>query len=665
MISRILLFIFMTIALLPAVEWKPVTPEQLSLKTPKLDPNADAEAIFWEAWVEDLVTSGSYGTHKVENYKRIKIYNQRGAEKWGDVQIPYFNEMKMTLTAIRARTIKPDGTIIEVKGNTIRDTTVAKTGRRKLAQAKSFAFPALEPGSIIEYQYTEVYSEFLPQYVELPMQLEVPAWEVQYYVRPLQHPGFPYAMRYYPFNCQPTPWESPKNNVRQGFMRTSVTSVPALTDEPRMPDDKDVKAWILLYYTESSQDKAEKYWRSLGKQILEPFKRDVKNSGEIKTLAAEITKDMNTPDEKANALAAWVQKNIRNVFYNAEGMTSEDKDHYWKKLYRPEYNASDTLKNKIGTPTDIRRLYFSLAQVAGLDPLLVKATSANGPLFRPDLFDSYLLKNELIAFKRGENYRYYNPGVPYLPPGLLDWDEEGQVALVIDPKEGGKLVQIQPSLSTDSALQRNAKLTLSPEGAISGDIQMRYFGHAGVNQKLLLEDTSAGSREETIKKQMEERFPGAQITNLKIENANTTAGVYSISFHMEMENYAQRTGKRMFFQPGLFQLGDRPLFSASSRKYPIVFRYAYTETDTVEISLPDGFDLESPEMPGQLNLGKVGTHSVTALLSGDKRTITAKRRMTWGDNSVNYFEAKYYAALKEAWDAMHKSDTHSLTLKAN
>lgn len=652
----------MTVAVAAASDWRPLPPDLLTLKTPKLDANADAEAVFWEAWVEDIA-NGSYATHRVENYIRIKIYNQRGAEKWGDVKIPYYSEMKISIADIRARTIKPDGSIIDIKGNTIRDTTIMKEGRRNRIQAKNFAFPGLEPGAVIEYQFTEVYTEFLPTYIKLPMQLEVPAWEVQYIVKPLVHPGFPYRMRSYPFNCNPTPWEPLRNNSRQGFVRTSISNVPALTDESRMPHEDDVKAWLLLYYTEDSEDKAEKFWRSLGRKSFDSFKRDVKLSNEIKALAVEVTKDAQSPDDKVSALCAWVQQNIRNVSYNAAGMTNEERDRYWKKLYKPEYNANDTLKNKIGTPTDILILFYSLAQAAGLEPLYARSGSSEGAIFRSDLFDPYLLRNRLIAFKRGENYRFVNPSVPYLPASLVDYDEENQAALVVDPKEGGKLVLVPPSLATDTSIQRTATFKMDEQGGLEGDVVIRYFGHSGVSLKRDLDDTSEGSREETMKKRFEAQYPGAVITNMKIENANAPVGVLKIDFHLKMENYAQRTGKRMFFQADVFQFGAQPLFSAGSRKYPISFRHPFSENDTVTITIPEGFAFESPEMPGQLNLGKIGTHSVTATLANDNRSITTRRRLTWGENGANYFEAKHYAALKQAWDAIHKGDTHNLTLK--
>jgi hypothetical protein len=152
-----LLFLFSVPSLFAAeVQWKPVNPEHLSTKAPKLDPEADAEALFWETWVEDY-TQGGYAQHRQEHYLRIKLFTARAVERWGDVKIEYPASLSASISGFQGRVIKADGSIVEVKGGQVKDITVAKTARLNI-RAKSFAFPALQPGDIIEYKYIEVIS---------------------------------------------------------------------------------------------------------------------------------------------------------------------------------------------------------------------------------------------------------------------------------------------------------------------------------------------------------------------------------------------------------------------------------------------------------------------------------------------------------------------------
>jgi hypothetical protein len=655
------LCVFITVSQLFAADWKPVTPEQLALKTAKLDPSADAEAIFWEAWVTDVSAGNGYLNHVVENYIRIKLYNTRAVEKYGDVEIPYFSEQKMTLTDIKARTIKANGSIVEVPGSAIVERIAAKSKRSKL-KVKSFAMPGLEPGAIIEYQWTEVYSEYVPRYVPLDMQREIPVWEINYNVRPFRDFSESEQMRGYPFNCQPTAWEPVRGNVsRQGFVRTTVKDVPALLDEPLMPAEDDVKAWMLIYYTQSNKDKPEKYWPVLGKQLQDEFRKTVKVNGDVKQVAQEIVGSEQNPHQKAVLLSRYCQSKIRNVSYNAEGMTNEARTEFFKNM-KDTHNTTDTLKLKMGTSRQILALFFALAEAAGINPVYVRGASATTALFRMDFLDSYLLRNAMVAVKAGEDIRYYNPGIPYLPPGMLDWDEQGQPAIYADPKES-KLVMIPPTPAHLSTLRREATLKLSEAGSITGNISMQYHGHYAVAEKLRLEDQSDGSREEQFKKRLEARYPGAKISDLKIDNAISPLETLKISFNIEMEGYGQRTGKRIFFQPAFFQFGDKPLFSSPTRRYPISFRNPYVEDDLIHIEYPVGYGLDNADMPGTVKLGEIGVYRMTATSSNEKPLLNITRKFEWGLNGMNYFEAKYYPQVKQAWDGIHSFNNHTLTLR--
>jgi hypothetical protein len=662
MYLRLLLCHLIVMSAFSAIDWKPVTPEILALKAPKIDPKADAEAIFWEVWVEDT-TQGGYPVHRQENYVRIKLFNARAVEKWGDVEVPYFAEFNMTIADFKGRVIKPNGNVIDVKGNQVKESVKAKSKTINLRQ-KSFAFPNLEPGDIIEYQYTEVISERLLRYLKLPMQLSVPVWEVTYNVKPISRDLISESMKAYPFNYQASNWEPVKQiGTRQGFVSTGAKNMAAFVEEPSMPSEDDVKAWMMIYYSENGQEKPDKYWPSLGRKLRDTFNHDVKINGEIKALAAQVTAGKNTIQEKAEALSIYCQSEIKNVNYRAAGVTNEIADNYYKKLRKDTYNSGDTLKNKIGDSSDVRALFFALAEAAGLQPVWMAVGTSDGALFRADFMDSYMLRNRLIGIPDGQSLRFYNPGVPYLPPGMADYDEQGQPALVCDAKNP-RLMTVPATAPEFSHLERTANLKLDAEGAISGNVKVRHFGHFAVTEKRRLDEKSPAEREELIRKEYERQYAGAKITNLKIENADVPLGIFSVAFDIAMEGYGQRTGKRLFFQPAFFNLGENPLFTASTRVHPVAFSNAYYENDVITLEMPEGYTLEQPEMPGKIELGGAGAYTQTAGLSKDKPVLTISRKLTWGSNGNLYYDRKVYGPVKQAWDLIHKYNTHQLTLRA-
>src|ERR1051325_2630325 len=121
-------------ALAGGEEWRPVDAADIALKTPIVDPNADAEAIFWDIRVDD----GGENDLVLSHYVRIKIINDRGREKYSKIDIPYINGVK--IKDVAARTIKADGSIVELVKDDIIEKTVVKTSGLKL-RTKTFAFP--------------------------------------------------------------------------------------------------------------------------------------------------------------------------------------------------------------------------------------------------------------------------------------------------------------------------------------------------------------------------------------------------------------------------------------------------------------------------------------------------------------------------------------------
>src|SRR5690349_14803842 len=110
--------------LLAAADWRPVDPAEIAQKTPKVDPAADAEAIFWDVRIEDSVTGGDLRL-AMNHYIRLKIFTDRGKEQYATIEIPQIG--KRRINEIAGRTIKPDGSIIELKKDAIFDRELVKT----------------------------------------------------------------------------------------------------------------------------------------------------------------------------------------------------------------------------------------------------------------------------------------------------------------------------------------------------------------------------------------------------------------------------------------------------------------------------------------------------------------------------------------------------------
>jgi hypothetical protein len=140
--------ILLPLQLSAAIGWNPIQPEELTRKTSVVEKNADAEAIFWEIHLSNVIVSGAYPQKVLDNYIRIKIYTERGRESQSSVEIPYFG--KSVSSGVSGRTILPNGKLIELSKDAIFDKVVAKGGGYK-EKVISFAMPGVVPGALIEY----------------------------------------------------------------------------------------------------------------------------------------------------------------------------------------------------------------------------------------------------------------------------------------------------------------------------------------------------------------------------------------------------------------------------------------------------------------------------------------------------------------------------------
>ena len=95
------------------IEWPSVTDAELALTSPLTDKDAGAEVIFWRVHVMDEVMGSSDIRSVLYHYVRIKIFNDRGREQQSTIDIPYAG--KTGIQGVAGRTIKPDGSIIDLK----------------------------------------------------------------------------------------------------------------------------------------------------------------------------------------------------------------------------------------------------------------------------------------------------------------------------------------------------------------------------------------------------------------------------------------------------------------------------------------------------------------------------------------------------------------------
>jgi hypothetical protein len=630
-----------------ASDWKPVEPELLAKTAPSVEKEADVEGIFWEVWVSDVENGDSIQT-ELKHYVRLKVFTERGKEYAKQVDITYPDGV--SVKDIEGRTIKPDGSIVELKKDSVFERTLSSVRNRKM-KAKSFALPAVEPGVIVEYQWKEIRPFKL--YSRYHLQRDIPVQTVYYHIKPFTASWMPYGMNTITFN---TP-RIPPQKESDGFYGIRLNNVPAFKEESQMPPEDSVRAFVLVFYRENNQRDPTKYWNDFGKKKYEEARQQFKPNGDVKKKTAEVVGNSTNQEEMIEKIYQYVRSSIKNINDDASGLTPKQREKIKENI-----QPSDTIKRGTGTASDMIELFASMATAAGMEVRIALTGDRSDFFFSPAYADEYFLSNPDVAIKVGNEWKFYDPSATYLPLGMLRWGEEDANALIPDPKEP-VFVTTPLSPAEQSREKRKANLTLSEDGTLEGDVVLEYTGHLGAEKKEYNDDDSATQREETLKDMLKARLSTSEITQVQIENVADANKTFTYRFHIRVPGYGQRTGKRLFFQPAFFQKGIDPLFQTSQRKYSVYFHYPWSEDDEVNINLPPGYDLESPEGRKPVNAGATAKHELRLLVSDDHQVVRCLRNFFFGSKSNILFSADKYPLLKQLFDAIHEADNHTLTLR--
>ncbi len=623
-----------------ADEWRPVSAQELALKTSVVEKDADAEALFWEVRIDDSLREEL----SLKNYIRVKIFTDRGKESQSKIDLQYFSSNR--IKDIAARVIKPDGTIVELKKDDIFERTLVKANGVKV-KAKTFALPGVEPGSIIEYRWRDVHPGGSASGLKLHFQRDIPIQSVSYFLRPYM------GMKYLPFRLGETRFVKDKD----GFSKVSMANMPAFREEPRMPPEDEVRSWVFLYYTDDLKMETDKYWHKAGKLFYDATKDEMKVSDEVRAAIPAIIGDASTPDDKLQRIYDFCRIKIKNISDDASGLSEDE-----RKKVKPNKSPGDTLKKAMGTAANIDMLFAALAKAAGFDARLALSGNRDSMFFDKGLGNVAFLQSSFIAVKVGDEWKYFSPAEMYTPFGMLGWREESQETLITDPKEPF-WTRTATSRPEQSRAKRTAKLKLLDDGTLEGDVTIEYTGHMAYDRKEYNDDDSPSQREETLRASVKAMMSTAEISNIKIENVTDPIKPFIYSYHIQVPGYAQRTGKRIFLQPGFFERGQGPLFSGSERKHAVYFHYPWLEEDEVSIELPAGYALDNADAPAPVRSGQIVEYRPTIAASTDGTFIIYKRRFLFGGGGNILFPVTSYNAIKNLFDVINKADNHTITLK--
>jgi hypothetical protein len=614
-------------------DWRPVTPEELASKTPVVEPGADAEALIWEVRIDDSDMSDL----SMKHYVRVKIFTERGREQYSKFDVPFVKGIK--IKDIAARVIRPDGSTVEIKKEDIFEREIIKANGIKV-RAKSFAIPNIEPGVIVEYHYKEVWSDSGASGRRLDLQRDIPVRQMAYFYKP--YAGEP---RYKVFNEIDTKFVKDKG----GYYMVARTNVPAFKQEPNMPPDDMVRPWIRL------GARSFTVMGLLNRLAVAEFIRS--SGGDVKKLAQQVVAGASTDEEKLQKIYDYCQTEIANTTFDPL-ITDEMRE----KMPTVE-SLKDVIKHKSAEAGYIDALFAGMALGLGYDarPAFIGDRSKMFTALRN--IDESFLELAAIGVKLPAGWKYFSPGNKFLRAGQLPWIRESSMAELVSEKQF-QWVETPYSDFQASLTRRTGNFELHEDGSLTGTAMLEMSGQPALAYRMENYDETPEKRADMLTEDVKRQISTAEVSDVSVEGLNDPLKPLVMKYAVKIPNYAQKTGKRLFLQPGYFEYGSNPAFSSSDRKYDIFFRYPWSEQDTIEIKYPASFDLDNADAPEDVADPKnIGADRIVIRVNRPAGILHYERSFHFGGNGAVLFDSKMYPPLKGMFDAFHAADTHTLTLK--
>ena len=612
------------------------------MKSEPLAPGAPAIILF------RLVQRDDNGrTSHEDNFVRIKILNEEGL-KYANVEIP-FEKGWDNVVSVKARTIRPDGSVANYDGKVAEQTIVKSRGVKYLA--KTLALPDVHPGSIIEYSYTYDFAEGWFSNSHWILSEDLFTRRAVFTLKPYNSPYRRVIVRW-SWQGLP-PGTNPPKEATDHIIRMEARNIPAFQTEDFMPPANELKSRVDFLYGDDFNDAApETYWKNVGKTRYADLEHFIDKHKAMQQAVAQIVSPQDSWEEKAKKIYYRVQQ-MRNTSYEPSKTEQEEKREQTKKLV----NVEEVWSRGFGDGVQLTWLYLALVRAAGVEADGVLVSGRNSYFFRPKVqVDSNRLNANVVQVRLNGKEIYCDPGGKFTPFGLLPWYETGVSGLRLD-KDGGTWIQTPLPPASASAVERNADLTLTDTGDLEGKLTITYTGLEAESHRHEERFEDEAGRRKYLEEAVRRIIPAASEPTLtNWPDWNGSASPLVAEFTLKVPGWASQTGRRVMLPVGLFSAQEKHLFDHADRVHPIYMKYPSQQKEDIAISLPAAWQIGTLP-PEHKQDGHVITYSLT--MSKDKSTLRVTRAIT-----VDFLllDKQYYTALRTFFQGIKTSDDQQIVL---
>jgi Domain of Unknown Function with PDB structure (DUF3857)/Transglutaminase-like superfamily len=538
-----------------------------------------------------------------------------GGREYGTAAASYNSRSK--ITGMRGWCIPAQGKDYEVKDKEAIEISLPKIGGSELVsdvKAKLLRIPAAEPGNIVGYEYEEEAQPFVLQDVWY-FQGANPVREAHYALQ--LPPGWEYKATWLNY-----PEGKPTQSGNQS--QWVVSEVKEIKHEDNMPPWQGVAGQMIVSFFPPGGARSKGFgsWQEMGNWYRDLTSGRSDPSPEIKQKVATLTASAPTPTHKMRALAKTVQQEIRYVAIEL-GIGG----------YQP-HPAPEIFTHRYGDCKDKATLMASMLHEIGVESYYVVINTERGSVTPSMPASASGFNHAILAIKLPEGVTdsslvatlshpklgkllFFDPTDELTPFGQLSGALQANYGLLVAP-DGGELVELPQLPPAMNGVRRNAKLSLNPTGTLSGDVQEVRMGDRAWSQRWALRTTTKDADKiKPIETLLAQSLATFQITKASVSNMQLTDQPFVYNYSVVAQNYAKTAGNLLLVRPRFVGSKSSDLLETKDpRKYPVEFDGPARDTDSFEITIPIGYEVDDLPPPVNEDYSFASYHSKTEV-SGD------------------------------------------------
>ena len=579
----------------------------VNVPLPAHDDKTDAVLLYSD---EEVVVKSA---DKIRTHVRAvyKILRPAGRER-GTVVIPF--DFQTHINDLHGWCIPAQGKDFEVREKDSAEVALPAVPGSELIsdlKVKVLRIPAPDPGNLVGWEYEQEDRPFVLQRV-WSFQREVPVREAHY---SLQLPeGWEYKAWW--LNAAETAPTKQANNAWEWTLR----DVKALESEESMPPLRGVSGQMILNVlapagTAGAQALTD--WKAIGNWYGGLQRSRIDPSPAIQQKVAELTAGSGTTLEKMQALAAYVQRQVRYVAIEL-GIGG------WQPHPAPEI-----FEHRYGDCKDKVTLLRAMLQGVGVESYPVAINTERGAVTPAMPADMHAFNHMIVAIRLPEaisspalvtvlnppglgRLLIFDPTDDLTPLGRLRGDLQANYGLLITG-EGGQLLEMPALPPSSSGIRRSAQLALDPHGTLAGQVRDVRVGDAANGLRSALRSAQqAADRIRPVETLLSHAFTTFRLTRASVTNLNVLDQPVEFDYSFVAERYAKTAGNLLLVRPRV--LGSKTsdlLETKEPRQQPVVFEGLGEDTDQMEITLPQGFVVDDLPPAVDVDYSFASYHSKT------------------------------------------------------